>query len=312
MSPNKSQESIKDLFKDPRIPQEIDISQQVMTKIKKEKERFFVKYKVSILVALGLIASISTGVAAVQYYQLKDGNGEVLYEEKDFSQYEGKARVVKELDPETEKYYDKRWQIEDSLEPGTAAAVYIAVHNPKKVIETSFRPFEFNTLADLRQKVGDQIFVPETLPGGFAFSDAQLTYGIKREFDKEALYKQAEKDKKEYVIQPLEWTNELDNMYATYKDSAGDYLNLNISHFDDVVGNTRYVVGLEKQKKEVIKVGKIEVLYSEEVRKDEVNISFVWVTEASGKKVQYEVSASGDKFTKDSIQSFFDALKITK
>ncbi|MBW5469023.1 hypothetical protein GPJ61_14245 [Brevibacillus formosus] len=308
MSRNKSHESIKKLFNDPRIPQEIDISHQVMTKIKREKERFFVKYKVSILVAIGLIASISSGYAAVQYYQLKSPQGEVLYQEKDISQYEGKSKIVKEVDPETDALYNKRWEIEDSLEPGTAAALYIVANNPKKLVFTVSTPFSYTTLADVQKKVGEGIVVPKTLPGGFTFLDAQLANDIKNQYDKEALYKQAEKEKKEFVMQPLEWMNELDYMYATYKDSAGSYLNFNITNYEDVEGNTTYVVDLDNQKKEVIKVGKIEVLYTEEARKDQVSKRIVWVTEASGKKLQYEISTDGDKLNKDTISEFVHAV----
>jgi len=307
MSPNKSQKSIKDLFNDPRIPQEIDISNQVMTKIKRDKERFFVKYKVSILVAIGLIASLTTGYAAVQYYQLKNEKGEVLYQEKDISQFDSKSEIVQELDPETEKYDNKRWEIESSLEPGTAAALYIAVHNPTKVIEKSFNPFAFSTLADLRQKLGNQIFVPETLPGGFTFSDAALTFGIKEEFDKEALYKKAEQEKKEYVIQPLEWTNEMDRLMATYK-SGENSIHLNIRNYEGVEDSTTYIVDLDQQKKQVVKVGQIEVLYTEETRKDRVYKSIVWVVEISGKKIQYEVSSRGNTLTKDNISQFVNAV----
>lgn len=311
MSPNKSHESIKDLFNDPRIPQEIDISRQVMEKIKRDKERFFVKYKVSILVAIGLIASISSGYAAVQYYQLKDEKGEVIYQQKDISQTPGKPKVVKELDPETQKYHDKRSEINSNMEPGTAAAVYIAVHNPKKVVATLFKPFEFANVADLRKKVGDQILVPETLPGGYSFEDANLTFDIKREYDKEALYKKAEQEKKEYVIQPLEWTNELDTLYATYK-SGKSYINLNISNYEDVEDSTTYIITQDDQKKEVIKVGQIEVLYTEEARKDRVDKNIVWVMEYAGKKMQYEVVATGDELTKGNISEFVNAMMPKK
>lgn len=311
MSPNKSHENIKDLFNDPRIPQEIDISHQVMTKIKREKERFFVKYKVSILVAIGLIASISSGYAAVQFYQLKDEKGEVIYQQKDISQITGEPKIVNELDPETKKYQDKRSEITRSMKPGTAAAVYIADHNPQKAVATLYKAFEFANLADLRKKVGDQIFVPETLPGGYSFEDANLTFDIKREYDKEALYKKAEQEKKEYVIQPLEWTNELDTLYATYR-SGKSYLNLNISNYEDVEDSTTYVINQDEQQKEVVKVGQIEVLYTEEASKDGVEKNIVWVMEYAGKKMQYEVVATGDVLTKGNISEFVNAMMPKK
>ncbi|WP_253901700.1 hypothetical protein [Brevibacillus sp. HB1.3] len=309
MSRNKSHESIKDLFNDPRIPQEIDISHQVMTKIKREKERFFVKYKVSILVAIGLIASISSGYAAVQFYQLKSPQGEVLYQEKDVK--ESGAKTVKEPDQEMDAFLNKRWEIEDNMEPGTAAAVYIVPHNPQKQIVTMTAPFDYKTWADVQQKVGDQIFLPETLPGRHAFLDARLEFGIKNEYNKTTLYQQAEKENKEYVMQPLAWTNELEYLYTTYK-SGESYINLNITNYEGVEGSTTYVANLDQQKKEVVKVGQIEVLYSEEVKKDRTDKSIVWVMEYAGKKMQYEVVATGDVLTKGNISEFVNAMMPKK
>lgn len=307
-----SHKDIKDLFSDPRIPQQIDVTKSVMDNIQSQKERFFVKYKVSILVAIALIASITTGYAAAQYYQLKNPQGEVLYQEKDVSEYEGKEKIVNELDPETQALYDIRWKIEDNMEPGTAAAVYIVAHNPKKQIFTMSRPFEFTSLVDVRKKVGEQIFVPETLPGGYSFLDASLENSFKQEYNAEALYKQAEQEKKEYVMQPLEWTNELDTLYLTYKEAGGGYMHLHISNFENVVNSTRYIVGLDNQKKEVMKIGQIEVLYTEEVRGDQVRRQIVWVTENTGKKVQYELEASGDVLNKENISQFIDAVMTKK
>ncbi|MGG4441806.1 hypothetical protein [Brevibacillus fortis] len=309
MSPNKSHESIKDLFNDPRIPQEIDISKQVMTKIKREKERFFVKYKVSILVAIGLIASISSGYAAVQYYQLKSPQGEVLYLEKDVK--ESGAKTVKEPDQEMDAFLNKRWEIEDNMEPGTVAAVYIVPHNPQKQIVTMTAPFEYMTLADVQKKVGDQIFLPETLPGGHAFLDARFEFGIKNEYDKAALYQKAEKEKKEYVMQPLAWTNELEYLYTTYQ-SGKSYINLNITNYEGVQESTTYEANLDQQKKEVVKVGQIEVLYTEEAKKDQTDKSIVWVVEYAGKKMQYEVVATGDVLTKSKISEFVNAMMPKK
>ncbi|PSJ97383.1 hypothetical protein C7R93_08635 [Brevibacillus fortis] len=280
-----------------------------MTKIKREKERFFVKYKVSILVAIGLIASISSGYAAVQYYQLKSPQGEVLYLEKDVK--ESGAKTVKEPDQEMDAFLNKRWEIEDNMEPGTVAAVYIVPHNPQKQIVTMTAPFEYMTLADVQKKVGDQIFLPETLPGGHAFLDARFEFGIKNEYDKAALYQKAEKEKKEYVMQPLAWTNELEYLYTTYQ-SGKSYINLNITNYEGVQESTTYEANLDQQKKEVVKVGQIEVLYTEEAKKDQTDKSIVWVVEYAGKKMQYEVVATGDVLTKSKISEFVNAMMPKK
>jgi len=301
--------SIKAIFTDPHIPQQIDVTSVVMDQIKQNKEGFFVKYKVSILVALGLLASITTGYAAMQYYQLKNPQGEVLYQEKDISEYRGK--IDKGSDSEMDALYGKRWKIEDSMEPGTAAAVYIVENNPKKMVFTIGAPLRYTTLGEVHKKVGEELFLPETLPGGFTFLDARLENEIKQEYDKEVLYKKAEKEKKDIVMQPLEWTDELNYINVTYK-AEDSFLDLIISNYEGIDGNTIYVQGLDSQKKEVIKVGQIEVLYKEDMRKDRVRKQMIWVTENSGKRLQYRVQADGNKLNLENVSQFLNAFLSSK
>ncbi|MGG1659076.1 hypothetical protein [Brevibacillus sp. NRS-1366] len=308
--PNESRASIKELFNDPRIPGQIDVTTSVMARIKQNKEGFFVKYKVSILVAIGLFASITTGYAAVHYYQLKNPQGDVIYQEKDVSQ--STVNTVQKPDSEMEAFLKKRWEIEDRLEPGTAVAAYIVPHNPNKRVITITKPFEYETWAALQEKVAKQAIVPKALPGGFEFLNGKVETGVKREYSKEALYQQAENNKKEYVEQPLERTNEMDYVDATYQ--AGErYVNVHISNFDDAVGNTVYTANLDKQKKEIVKVGQLEILYTEEDRGDRVDKEMVWVMETAGKQVQYRVSSSGAVLNKNNVEKFVKAfLPATK
>ena len=302
---NESRESIKAIFTDPRIPQQIDVTSVVMDQIKQNKEGFFVKYKVSILVAIGLLASITTGYAAMQYYQLKNPQGEVIYQEQDVSN--ANVKIMDKPDPEMQAYLEKQWEIRDSLEPGDALAVYIVANNPKKQIVDLSKPFEYTSLVALREKLGNQAVVPEKLPGDFVFMDGRVETVIKREYKKEALYQQAEGSKKEYVEQPLERTNDMNYVDVNYQ--AGEkYMKVRISNFDDVVGNTVYMVDLDKQKKEKVKVGQLEILYTEEDRGDHVSKEIVWVMETAGKQVAYRVSSRGEVLNKNNVEKFVKAF----
>ncbi|GED67257.1 hypothetical protein BRE01_09590 [Brevibacillus reuszeri] len=309
-SPNESRESIKAIFTDPRIPQQIDVTTVIMDQIKQNKEGFFVKYKVGILVAIGLLASITTGYAAVQYYQLKNPQGEVIYQEQDVSN--ANVKIMDKPDPETQAFIEKQWEINDSLQPGDAFAVYIVANNPKKHIVDLSKPFEYTSLAGLREKLGDQAAVPEKLPGDFVFLDGRVETVIKRGYKKEALYQQAESSKKGYVEQPLERTNDMNYVDINYQ--AGEqYMKVRISNFDDVVGNTVYMVNLDRQKKEKVKVGQLEVLYTEEDQSDHVYKEIVWVMETAGKKVEYRVSSRGEVLNKNNVDKFVKAfLPATK
>lgn len=304
-NPNESRESIKAIFTDPRIPQQIDVTSVVMDQIKQNKEGFFVKYKVSILVAIGLLASITTGYAAVQYYQLKNPQGEVIYQEQDVSN--ANVKIMDKPDPEMQAFLEKRWEIEDSLEAGTAVAAYIIPHNPTKRVITISKPFEYEAWGDLEAKVGKQAVVPESLPGGFLFLNGQVETSIKREYNKEALYQQAGNGKDEYVAQRLERTDEMDYADVTYQ--AGEkYVNVSISNFDEAVGNTVYMANLDKQKKEKLKVGQLEILYTEEDQGDHVSKEIVWVMEIAGKKVRYQVSSRGEALNKNNVEKFVKAF----
>ncbi|MFP3392951.1 hypothetical protein [Brevibacillus sp. SIMBA_040] len=305
MSPNESRESIKELFNDPRIPQQIDITDQVMKTIKQNKEGFFVKYKVSILVAIGLLASITTGYAAVQYYDLKNPQGDVIYQEKDSSKTN--VKLVDELDANEEAYEAKRREVEENLAPGTAVVAYIVPNNPKQQVTILSSPFTFTDPLSMREKVANKVVVPETLPGGFAFKSGSVEFGIDAVYNKEALYQQAQTSKKEYVLLPLKLKDQFDYVNMTYK--AGEsYVDVYISNFEGMEDNTVYVVDPGNGSKVKLKVGEMEVLYSEEDRGDRVDKEIMWVMEVEGKKVRYEVLSSSQEFNKNNVEKFVKAL----
>jgi len=305
MSPHESRESIKELFNDPRIPQQIDITDQVMKTIKQNKEGFFVKYKVSILVAIGLLASITTGYAAVQYYDLKNPQGEVIYQEKDSSKTN--VKLVDELDANEEAYEAKRREVEENLAPGTAVVAYIVPNNPNKQVAILSRPLTFTDPLSMREKVANKVVVPETLPGGFAFKSGSVEFGIDAVYNKEALYQQAQTSKKEYVLLPLKLKDQFDYVNMTYK--AGEsYVDVYISNFEGMEDNTVYVVDPGNGSKVKLKVGEMEVLYSEEDRGDRVDKEIMWVMEVEGKKVRYEVLSSSQEFNKNNVEKFVKAL----
>lgn len=304
-SQNESRESIKELFNDPRIPQQIDITDQVMKTIKQNKEGFFVKYKVSILVAIGLLASITTGYAAVQYYDLKNPQGDVIYQEKDSSKTN--VKLVDELDANEEAYEAKRREVEENLAPGTAVVAYIVPNNPNKQVTILSRPLTFTDPLSMREKVANKVVVPETLPEGFAFKSGSVEFGIDAVYNKEALYQQAQTSKKEYVLLPLKLKDQFDYVNMTYK--AGEsYVDVYISNFEGMEDNTVYVVDPGNGSKVKLKVGEMEVLYSEEDRGDRVDKEIMWVMEVEGKKVRYEVLSSSQEFNKNNVEKFVKAL----
>ena len=93
----------------------------------KPKERFFVKYKVSLLLTLGLLLTASTGFAAVKYHSLTNGNGDVLFQEKPMT------HIVSERNEDDDKrirLMNNIWV--DQIKPSEAAIIYIVPNNPNQ------------------------------------------------------------------------------------------------------------------------------------------------------------------------------------
>lgn len=288
-----SHDDIKILFSDPRIPQEIHLTQEVMKKIKPKKERFLVKYKVSLLVAIGLLASVTTAYAAVEYFQLKNEKGEVIYQEKDAT--EAPNTIIQDPDGTMLAFMQKRAEVEEQMAPGTVAAVYIKEHNPKKSVDTIIKPFEFAKLEDMQQEVGGQFEIPQELPGGFAFVAGSVEYEVDRDYDKEELYRLAEATDQDFVQQPLRWTDQLSHITVTY--TAGEEsIRVAITNIEGVADNTVYYVNQDQRKTEKVVVDQIEALYAEQPMRETVLKDIVWVTEDTGAKLEHRISTQSAKW----------------
>lgn len=71
-------------------PAEMDVSSRVMNRLyatKQTRQRFFMKYKVGVLVMAGLLLTASSGFAAVHYQSLKNKDGELTYQVKPVAEF---------------------------------------------------------------------------------------------------------------------------------------------------------------------------------------------------------------------------------
>ncbi|EST52236.1 hypothetical protein T458_27365 [Brevibacillus panacihumi W25] len=304
-----SHKDIKDLFSDPRIPRQIDVTKAVMEKIQSQKERFFVKYKVSLLVAIGILASVTSAYAAVEYLQLKNEQGEVIYQEKDATQ--APNTTIQAPDLAMLALMQRESEIEEQMEPGTAAAVYVKENNPKKSVRTIAKPFEFAKLEDLQNKIGTQFAIPAALPDGFAFTSSSVEYEVKRDYDKEELYKLAEATDQDYVQKPQEWSDQLSHIVVNY--AAGeDTIRVAITNIEGVQDNTVYYVNQDERKTEKVVVDQKEAIYSEQPMRESTYKSIVWVTEDTGKKLEYRISTNSSKWNADAAKIWMKAFLTAK
>lgn len=303
-----SHKGIKELFSDPRIPQHIDVTEKVMNRIQSPKERFLVKYKVSLLVAIGLFASVTTAYAAAAYFQLQNQQGEVIYQEKDAS--EAPNTEIKAPDEQMLALMQRISEIEEQMAPGTVAAVYIKENNPNKKIHTIAKPFAFDKLEDLQNKLAGTVVLPDSLPGGFAFANGSVEYEVNRDYHKEELYKLAEASDQDFVQQPLQWTDQLSHVVATYK-AGEDSMRVAITNLEGVTDNTVYYANQDGRKTEKIVVDQIEALYAEQKGQERVNKTIMWVVEKGKAKLEYRISSASPQLDREKakllIQAFLTA-----
>lgn len=297
---------IKEVFDEHRIPN-VDITRNVMEKIygdAKEKRGGFVKDKVSIAMCLGLLLIGTTGFAAMKAYQLKNEEGRVIYQEKDAAE----AGVpVKSPDEETQAFLGQMTEIEEQLQPGTAVAVYLKEHNPKKRVVTLSKPFVYRDLPSLQKKLGNRLIVKAELPGGFVFDEASVAYEVKREYQKEELYALAEKSKTNYVAKSLSFTDSLQAMEITYR-KGDDLLLVKVTPFDDVANHTLYQAGMDHRKTEKIKLKNTEALYFEEAGDDGVVRGIRWVQTVQGSQWLFMVETRARQSNKDGMINVMEAL----
>lgn len=298
--------NIKDVFDENRIPK-VDITRNVMEKIRmdsKQKGGFFVKYKVSIVICLGFLLMGTTGFAAMKAYQLKNEDGKVIYQEKEIT---ASNAPVKSPDEDMQAFMSRMAEIEEHLQAGTAAAVYIKEHNPKKRVVILSKPFIYKDLLPLQQKVGNRLPVKAELPGGYVFDGAVVEYEVKRDYQKEALYDLAEKSNEDYVLQPQSFTDSLLSMEISYR-KGNDVFLVKVTKFDDVENNTLYQAGMEQRKTEKIKAKHTEALYSEETGNDGIGREIRWVQNVQGSQWLFMVETRAKLVDKDDLTKAMESL----
>lgn len=165
---------LKKLFDDPRIP-DVDLTGKVMNTLyaqPKEKERFFVKYKVALTAFVGMMLMASTGYAAVQYHSLTNKDGEVVYETKSTKDY-GKTESKEEIE-RWEAYYELKEKV---LKNGEAGLFYLVANNPNHETILGTQITKFQDLSQLRDKITDKyVKIADKVNGNYTFQTAHVMF----------------------------------------------------------------------------------------------------------------------------------------
>lgn len=299
---------LKKLFDDPRIP-DVDLTGKVMNTLyaqPKEKERFFVKYKVALTAFVGMMLMASTGYAAVQYHSLNNKDGEVVYETKSTKDY-GKTESKDEIER-----YKAFYELKDKmLKNGEAGLFYMVANNPNHETILGTKVTIFQDLSQLRDKITDKsIKIADKVNGNYTFQKADVIFKNAQEVNPpsseenkkmaEKLRKQAEESNKGYAMMPVEMTDQFFILNATYQNGE-DKIGVNITNLTGKSDPTTYIDEKVEFKQEKIQVKGVEMLHTEFGPSQWHELK--WVYESPDKKVKYVYSIDGDmnKVSKETL-----------
>ncbi|MEC0207235.1 hypothetical protein P4H39_31995 [Paenibacillus lautus] len=305
---------LKKLFDDPRIP-DVDLTGKVMNTLyaqPKEKERFFVKYKVALTAFVGMMLMASTGYAAVQYHSLNNKDGEVVYETKSTKDY-GKTESKDEIER-----YKAFYELKDKmLKNGEAGLFYIVANNPNHETILGTKVTIFQDLSQLRDKITDKsIKIADKVNGNYTFQKADVIFKNAQEVNPpsseenkkmaEKLRKQAEESNKGYAMMPVEMTDQFFILNATYQNGE-EKIGVNITNLTGKSDPTMYIEEKVEFKQEKVQVKGIEMLHTEFGPSQWHELK--WVHESPDKKVKYVYTIGGDmnKVSKETLMKIAES-----
>lgn len=165
---------LKKLFDDPRIP-DADLTGKVMRILHakpKEKERFFMKYKVVLTACVGMMLMASTGYAAVQYHSLTNKDGKVVYETKSTKDYE--KTESKDEAARFKAFFELKEKV---LKNGEAGLFYMVANNPNHQTDLGTKLTIFHDPSQLRDKITDKsIKIADNINGNYTFQKADVIF----------------------------------------------------------------------------------------------------------------------------------------
>lgn len=299
---------LKKLFDDPRIP-DADLTGKVMRLLHakpKEKEKFFMKYKVALTAFVGMMLLASTGYAAVQYHSLTNKDGEVVYETKSTQDY-GKTESKDEIE-RFKAFFELKEKV---LKNGEAGLFYMVANNPHHQTDLGTKLAVFQNPSQLRDKITDKsIKIADNINGNYTFQTADVIFKNAQEVNPpsseekkkmaEQLRKQAEASNQGYAMMPVEMTDQFFMLNATYQNGE-DKIEVMITDLTGKSDPTMYIDENVEFKQEKVHVKGVEMLHTEFGPSQWHELK--WVYESPEKKVKYAYSISGDmnKVSKETL-----------
>ncbi|MGG1663009.1 hypothetical protein [Brevibacillus sp. NRS-1366] len=235
------------------VAEDFDVKHQVLQKLheqKKHKEAYFMKKKISLILAATLVLGATTAFAAMKVYELKNDQGEVVVK---VNETQTKPEVL-------ESTRDIINEVRETLKPGASVAVYVpGPENPDKNVRFMQAPLMQTNHSALQTEVGSFVGIPTELVGGYKFSEGfihhQVNYSQPELF--ESMIQEAEKNNKKVVVRDLPIDPRIDRLNITYKGTKGEVF-LILTNFEKVkwvsseAGPDETVEKVTVQKKEAL------------------------------------------------------------
>ena len=248
------------------------------------------KRRVVLVVAVAILTMCFGTVAMAVYngWQLKNDKGDVVF---DYSKLENKE-VYKWLDAVTieSNYGIIKKELQESLAPGEMAYFLVT------------EAYEIDKLCSILQVDGENIFdleklrestitkfkTPQYLPDNYHFEYGKITF--KEEGDKEkigeALYQEAKKAGKDYIIKKEKLTKEAEYITLRYINDDGYRLTIRISQGDNAKSIDTEIETIAK-----FTLSGKEILY---IKHNWYNTdSYLFVDEDAAQKLTYKITNNG-------------------
>ena len=293
-------DEIKQLFDATPVPR-IDVKNQVLERVKERKvhrEAFRVKKKVISIVAACFVFGVTSAFAAMHVYELKNSDGEVVVQVQ-------KTAEEPVLDHRN-TYMEQINQIRESLQPGTAVAAYVVTDNPDKIVSFLQKPVTSDDRSVLQAEAGTLFTFPEELVGGFLFGEGYVEHVVKHDYNKEEMYKEAEQTKKDVIIKQLEVEPDIQRLGATYANSKGEKVILNVDNF----ANVKYVSSEAgpDDTVETVKVNGMEAIYQvKKLQGSDTEMKSIQIYKEET-KLLYEVTTSSTDISKEDLLAIAEKL----
>ncbi|WNC13884.1 hypothetical protein [Brevibacillus brevis] len=266
------------------------------------------KYKVGILVAAGMVLTVSTAFAAVHYQTLKNNRGEVVYEKKTLEE----ANYTPPSKEEQLRSLKSEGYANELLKEGTAAIFYVASDIPDGKTYTKSKGISFTDVSALRKKMKDQsVKILDSLEGTYKFESASVTFAPITEVNPpspeekaaigEKLRKQAEETKKEYAMMPVELSKDHWILNSTYI-KQGKRIRVSMSRTS---GKETFIVHKEWDfKEERLTVNGVEMIFTDFGTGK--NIQWVYNVPNTNQTIRYHIEAS-NPISKEELMKMAEA-----